>query len=476
MRRKYLSLLLAFAMCFTFIQPISTYAAEATTTETAWYLTDLLEGDNYGIYPLSWYNDGTMEANVTKDTMSVVVDAMFNKVLTIRGAKKLTKTSPVLADDMTVEEVLKTFYIVVSNLKNYGSVGLEQNKTGAIAYMKDHNIYQGEAALDDICTVEVACAYATRIINYMFNELDAASKGFLWTVKDSDTTVYLLGSIHIASSDIYPFSNQLKNLYANADQLVVEVDLFDQQGIADYTALVAYTDGTTLKDHVSNEVYQEVLAAADKVGVSKDIIVYYKPWFLQSLLLNATMTSGGSDESSDQGLSASSGIDMYFMTFNVLKGLPIDEVEGYLKQGQMLDSFSPELQEYLLASSLASLNAAANTEGENSSQALIKEWLSEWKAGDVVAFTTTYPKDSTVSEEEFPGTAAEYQEYVKLMAEYTDKMFTQRDKGMADYIDKLLKNNGDKTYFMVVGSGHYTGETSVITALEDMGYTVTYAY
>lgn len=473
MKRKYLSLLLLFTMCITLIQPVSAQAAEtATTTQVAWYYADLLDGDNYGIYPLTWYEDGTMDANVTKDTMSVIVEGMFDKVLRIRGAKKLTQISPVLNDDMTVEDVLKTYYIVVSNLKNYGSVGLKENKTGAIAYMKDHDIYQGEAELDDICTVEVACAYASRVINYMFNALGEASKGFLWTVKDSDTTIYLLGSIHAAGSDIYPFSNELKNLYNNADQLVVEVNLFDQQGAADAAELVAYTDGTTLKDHVSSETYQAVLDAADKYSLPKDTLVYYKPWYLQSLFLNLTMASDESDES----ISASSGIDVYFMSANLLKGLPIQEVEGYKKQLQMLDSYSAELQEYLLMSTLAGLNAESSTEDGSSSLALIKQWLADWKSGDITSFISTYNKDIAVSEDQFPGTKEEYQEYAKLMAEYTDKLFTQRDKAMAAYVDTLLKESGDKTYFMVVGSGHYTGDTSVITALEDMGYTVVYAY
>ncbi len=469
MKKKYLSILLVFAMCITLINPVNAYAAQA---ETAWYLTDLLEGDNYGIYPLSWYEDGTMEANVTKDTMSVIVNEMFEKVLTIKGAKKLTKIDPVLTNDMTVEDVLKTYYVVVSNLKNYSSVGLEENKTGAIAYMKAHGIYQEETALKDVCTVEIACAYATRIINYMFNALGEASKGFLWTVKDSDTTIYLLGSIHVASSNIHPFSNELKNLYLDSDQLVVEVNLYDQQGIADYTALVAYTDGTTLKDHVSDETYQAVLQAAEQAGISKDLIVCYKPWYLQTVFLNLSLAS---DDSSEE-LNGSSGIDVYFMNNNLFRDLPIEEVEGYLKQGKILDSFSAELQEYLLYSTLVSMNQSTSGGEENASQAQLNEWLADWKAGDVTAFTESYGKDSIVSEDQFPGTAEEYKAYATLMAEYTDKLFTQRDKAMAEYIDGLLKENGDKTFFMVVGSGHYTGDTSVITALRDMGYTVTYAY
>ena len=60
----------------------------------------------------------------------------------------------------------------------------------------------------------------------------------------------------------------------------------------------------------------------------------------------------------------------------------------------------------------------------------------------------------------------------KYIEELKDKLFTQRDKTMAAYIDSLLTSKGNKTYFVVVGSGHYVSDYDVIDILKEKGYEV----
>lgn len=64
---------------------------------------------------------------------------------------------------------------------------------------------------------------------------------------------------------------------------------------------------------------------------------------------------------------------------------------------------------------------------------------------------------------------AKLQEYIN---EYKDKFYTQRDQGMADYIDTLLKSEGSSTYFVIVGDGHYTSDYSVLEMLSKKGYEI----
>ncbi len=58
------------------------------------------------------------------------------------------------------------------------------------------------------------------------------------------------------------------------------------------------------------------------------------------------------------------------------------------------------------------------------------------------------------------------------MKEFEDKLFTQRDNKMADYIDNLLKTKGSNTYFVVVGTAHCISEYNVIDRLKEKGYNV----
>jgi uncharacterized protein YbaP (TraB family) len=57
--------------------------------------------------------------------------------------------------------------------------------------------------------------------------------------------------------------------------------------------------------------------------------------------------------------------------------------------------------------------------------------------------------------------------------EYDEKFLIQRDDAMADYIDNLLKSEGNNTYFVIVGAAHYISDYSVIDRLEDKGYEIT---
>ena len=73
---------------------------------------------------------------------------------------------------------------------------------------------------------------------------------------------------------------------------------------------------------------------------------------------------------------------------------------------------------------------------------------------------------------ETPDMDEEDKEEAVLMEEYFNKLFTERDKGMAEKIDELLSSEGSTTYFVVVGTGHYISDYSVLDILEEMGYEV----
>ncbi|CRH94707.1 TraB family [Chlamydia trachomatis] len=56
--------------------------------------------------------------------------------------------------------------------------------------------------------------------------------------------------------------------------------------------------------------------------------------------------------------------------------------------------------------------------------------------------------------------------------EFTKHLLVDRDPKMAEKIDAMLKSKEKKTYFVVVGSGHYVPEKSVLHYLKEKGYTI----
>ncbi|CAH1193702.1 hypothetical protein PAECIP111893_00532 [Paenibacillus plantiphilus] len=267
-----------------------------------------------------------------------------------------------------------------------------------------------------------------------------ASKGFLWKVENNGSTVYLLGSIHVASKEMYPLRPAIEQAFSEADYLTVEVDIskpIDAETQSLVASLSTYSDGTKLQDHISPESYKKVGEFLTGIGQKADAFDAFKPWNI-SLALNQIKWM-------NLGYDSSLGIDAYFLNKAKESMLPVLELESIKLQLELFDGFSPEFQEKQLLSSLESL-----TSGDSD----IKQMSEAWAAGDEKALLESI---QSLDEEE---------------EEYTQKLLVDRNIPMTEHIDAYLKKGDNKTYFVVVGAAHLIGEWGIVPLLEGKGYTV----
>ncbi|NLP35552.1 MAG: TraB/GumN family protein [Clostridiales bacterium] len=476
MKKKLLSILLALVMVITLLTPVDIQAAnvetipqleELTPQFSPWAQEDLIAGDNYDIYPLSWYDQGMTEP-ITDSQLRVLIIGLRKKILKSEAIVDELDYRFRIEDNPTVEDVLNHLYSLIASYEYTKDIGLSK-RYSPIAYMKEYGIYTGakeELKLSELCSVEQACVFASRLITHLYDALDAGSKGFLWEIVSGENKVYLLGSIHMASYDIYPFSKNIRDAFHESDQVALELNLLDPTGAAILAMLGMYTDGTTLKDHVSEETYEKTIAAASSLGIAEQDISMFKPWMIYMMF---TSLSGSSDGNMEEAAKAALlGIDMNITVNAMLYGKPILEIEGYQAQAMVLDSFSDELEEYLLKGVLDTVLAAETANYEIGNQ-MLNYMLDLWRKGDVEAFLTFYTQMTHVPE--LSATEIPIEE-LELLAEYNDKLLTQRDRKMAEYIDNLLQSDEENTSFVVVGSAHYISEYSVLDILEEKGYEI----
>ena len=144
-----------------------------------------------------------------------------------------------------------------------------------------------------------------------------------------------------------------------------------------------------------------------------------------------------------------------------------------------MNSFSPDLQELFLYSAVYSLLMKDDMDSEEetiSANEMVSQWLQCWSEGDIERFRELYMPESDNAVIELDDESLELfdEEDLKainnLQEEFKDKLLTKRDVDMADYIDQLLQAEGSNTYFIIVGSGHYISDYSVLDILEEMGY------
>jgi uncharacterized protein len=268
---------------------------------------------------------------------------------------------------------------------------------------------------------------------------DEGSKGVFYTVSDGEQTAYLFGSIHVGTEDFYPLHNSVDQAYEAADKLAVEADpsevgpigmmeLIEEVGV--------YADGETIQDYISDDMYADLEAQLQQLGIPMSEFERYKMWFVAvSLELFPLL---------EMGYSAELGIDQYFLDQAEEDGKDVVELESMEFQMNFMNQLSEDDQMDYLQSVLDNLQNMDEYEAE------IEEMFDTWMTGDIDTFAAFRDE----AEESDPA----------------QWLTVERDKGMAEKIEEFLQE--DETYFVVVGALHLVGEQSIPDLLESKGYTV----
>ena len=338
---------------------------------------------------------------------------------------------------------------------------LEGIEAGAEAFLTGLGVVQGDQngdlRLADPCTYQEAMVMTERLILAVYDANDAGSKGLLWKAVNGDNTLYLLGTIHLDRSNAYPLHKSVRDALDESQVVSFELDLNDQEGLAQLVSRQSYSDGTTLADHISPELYQRVQAAAESMGVGPHDLDGFKAWALASTFGTLSLQ----DDTTSANMMA---IDMYINAYAVNAGKTIDAVETYDLQLDIFDGLSPEYQEAYLDSSLALYEAAlSGQEVSEDAQAMaqaqeaqIAAMFDAWKDRDPETFAAVYGKETVMDSGD----------------ELNVKLFTERDPGMIAAAAEYLETEGENTFFLAVGAGHMVDPGGIVSGLRELGYTV----
>jgi len=426
----------------------------------AWAFGELADGYALGLFGDEIYT-ADRDKTVTQDQLDQITKVVADKLALLGVEQRSSAGSFVL--DTTRGGVLNALYMEAAP---YAFEGIEEAdqalnaEDGAVNYLRSLGVVCGDGdtlALDRPCTLLEAACFAQRLILALYDQQNAGSLGLLWKAQGNGNTLYLLGSIHTDRSNLYPFHKQLRDIITSAELAAFELDFNDQAGIEEFAAMQVYSDGTTLKDHIDPELYQEIVEALAPFGMDEAYTAQFKPWALANSLLSLSML----DETSGDSPMA---IDLYINAKAANVGVPVAGVETYAFQGGIFDNLSAEYQENYLALSLAMFQGedAEGLDQESldaleAQNAAVDEWMDQWKARDVDGFAKSYPKDEMMAADS---------------DELNRKLFEGRDPNMVSWADNYLKQSGSHTGLMTVGAGHMIGSTGIVQRLRDLGYTV----
>ena len=175
-----------------------------------------------------------------------------------------------------------------------------------------------------------------------------AGKSFLWKVHSGSKLVYLAGSVHALSADVYPLSPAFEQAFSASGTLVEEIDLGETEMLAAAPAILAkgmYLDGRRFDSVVSKETAALVNARLKDSGLPVEMFQAMKPWMV--MLTLAAL------DAQKAGLDPALGLDKHFYDRAKAAGKGIIGLETAESQIDRLDAMSSDLQEQLLRSSLS---------------------------------------------------------------------------------------------------------------------------
>ena len=443
----------AFALCGALLAVPALAAEEpAPQLPDAWAVAELADSYALGLVDDSYTT--YIQSTVTAEQLETMTGIVADKLAVLELPQRAADTAGLVVDT-TRGGVMNALY------QEAAAYDLDGVEAGPAAFLTGLGVVRGDQSgelnEERPCTYQEAMTMAKRLILAVYDANDAGSKGLLWKATNGDNTLYLLGTIHMDRSNAYPLHKSVRDALDEAQVVSFELDLNDQEGMALLASLQTYSDGTTLADHISPELYARVQAASETLGMGPNGFDSYKPWALAS-------TFGVLSLQDDTTSANAMAVDSYINAYAVNAGKTIDAVETYAFQGGIFDGLSAEYQETYLDSSLAMYETALSGETVSeeaqalaqAQEAQIAAMFDAWKNRDPEAFLAVYDKQAILNSDD----------------ELNAKLFTERDPGMIAAAAEYLEAEGENTVFLAVGAGHMVDPGGIVSGLRELGYTV----
>jgi uncharacterized protein YbaP (TraB family) len=254
----------------------------------------------------------------------------------------------------------------------------------------------------------------------------------LWVVGDSDTTIYLFGTIHALPSGIEWFGGNVAAAFAASDTLVTEVVSRDDAAMqALVFQLAALPEGASLRDHMTAQQRGAFDKALEGLKIPPTMLDRFEPWYAAMALSTLPLMQ--------QGFSPENGVDGALARKAAARKMPQQGLETVEYQLGLFDGLPAEAQQRYLGEVVEQLPAMREQ---------IDAIVAAWKAGDAdgLARLMNFAEDDPM---------------------FAETMLLGRNRMWAQWLDDRLDRPG--TVFVAVGAGHLAGKGSVQEQLAARG-------
>ena len=257
----------------------------------------------------------------------------------------------------------------------------------------------------------------------------------LYAIESGGNTVYLLGSVHVLRDGDLPLPEHIEAAYADAEQLVFEIDPASMNSSAAGAALAMramFQDGRRLQDVLTKQTWGELSAYASERKLDLNGFAMMEPWFVSLTLLSQELVKHGfrPDQGVEHHLGGRAGTDQ--------KG--IGALETVDEQFDLFDRLPIATQEQQLLQFL-------DESGEVKPQ--LDRLIDAWRDGRIESLE------------------GELMDSFKEYPDLYESLIVNRNRNWVPRIEALIGK--DEDYLVVVGAFHLVGKDSVLHMLRERG-------
>ena len=147
--------------------------------------------------------------------------------------------------------------IIFSGCSNGGSVNDNSSKAESSITSSESKTESSQSSEVESSTVSKTESQSSKNESSKNTEPDADYTPAMWKVTKGDKEMYLFGSIHATQDGAENLPDYVQKAFDECDYLAMELDtdsMMNDLGQAlQLTQKLMYTDGTTIKDHISEE-------------------------------------------------------------------------------------------------------------------------------------------------------------------------------------------------------------------------------
>jgi len=279
------------------------------------------------------------------------------------------------------------------------------------------------------------------------------AEGNLWELTRDDTTLTVVGTMHVYDDRLLPLRERVQPALAEADLLLVEATAEEEQAmqaaLAAQPELYLITEGPTLPDLLSPDDWANVQQAASDRGIPGFLVAKMQPWYL-SLTLSIPACAMA------DLIAGKPGLDKMLMADAETLDVPLQPLEGW-------ETLISALADSPFEEQLAALEVSLLPKEDQQSVyvALLDTYFAEqtaavWTLGEIAARELT---DLTA------------EEVSAQMAETQEVLLDQRNLNWIPVIEEAAATHD--SIVVAAGAAHLPGELGILNLLADEGWQVT---